>query len=153
MEQHQYFTREGNIYIKKNQTLLHSLLALFLLALMAVILINNPNPGANAVAVLFGLLGVVLGLRMTGKIRIDVDRRILSNQPMFFVSPTEYRFEDFQHFHISRQVFLVTLNATASMILLKNGKERALLVHQTIFVTKPLQRVTAEISHIMGIPE
>jgi hypothetical protein len=153
MQQHQYFTREGNIYIKKNQTLLHSLLALFLVALMAVILFNNPNPGANAVAVLFGLLGVVLCLRMTGKIRIDVDRRILSNQPVFFVSPTEYRFEDFQHFHISRQVFLVTLNATASMILLKNGKERALLVHQTIFVTKPLQRVTAEISGIMGIPE
>ncbi|SEW44773.1 hypothetical protein [Chitinophaga arvensicola] len=153
MEPHQYFTREGNVYVKKNQILLYCLLALLLFGLMAFIFTKNLNAGAKGAAVLFGLLGVILILRMTGKFRIDVDRRVLSNQPVFFVSPTEYSFDDFQHFTISRQTFLITLNASATMVMLKKGKEKHLLVHQSIFLTKPLQRVTEEIAGIMGLPE
>ncbi|WP_143313676.1 hypothetical protein [Chitinophaga ginsengisegetis] len=104
-------------------------------------------------SLLIGVFAVIIALRVTGKLKIDVNARTISVQPVFFISPTEYRFEDFQNFLISKQSFIVTVNATAAMIMDKNGKRKSVMLHQTMFLTKPLQQVTMEIAGIMGLEE
>lgn len=147
-----YYTLEGDVYVKKTQTALYISLAVLLLGLMAIILYKNPNKGANIIAVMFGLLGVVLLLRCKGKFSIDPVNRTIINQPFFFAGPTVYGFDDFQNFLISRQTFIITLNATATMVMNKNGRNKNVQIHQTVFLTKPLQAVTEETADIMGIP-
>jgi len=39
------------------------------------------------------------------------------------------------------------------MIMDKNGKRKSVMLHQTMFLTKPLQQVTTEIAGIMGLEE
>ncbi|MCW3466413.1 hypothetical protein [Chitinophaga nivalis] len=151
MQSFKYFTREGNVYIKKNQTVLYYGLAILLFALMAFVLLSKNNPGAKASSILLGLAGVVLLLRTTGKLRIDATTHTISMQPVFFMRPNEFRFEDFRNFVISRQTFIITMNATATMELEKHGKRKVIFLHQTMFVTKPLQQVTDELATIMGI--
>ncbi|SKD08914.1 hypothetical protein SAMN05660461_4791 [Chitinophaga ginsengisegetis] len=153
MQPLQYFTREGNVYTKKSQTAFFCLLALLLFGLIVFILYNNPTRGGIVSSLLIGVFAVIIALRVTGKLKIDVNARTISVQPVFFISPTEYRFEDFQNFLISKQSFIVTVNATAAMIMDKNGKRKSVMLHQTMFLTKPLQQVTMEIAGIMGLEE
>jgi len=112
MQPLQYFTREGNVYTKKSQTAFFCLLALLLSGLIVFILYNNPTRGGIVSSLLIGVFAVIIALRVTGKLKIDVNARTISVQPVFFISPTEYRFEDFQNFLISKQSFIVTVNAT-----------------------------------------
>ncbi|WP_221887879.1 hypothetical protein [Chitinophaga polysaccharea] len=100
-----------------------------------------------------GVLGIVILLRATARLRIDADARTISVQPAFFMPVTVFRFEDFQHFLVSKQTFIITVNATVAMIILKNGRERSVMLHQTLFLTKPLQKITAEMAAIMEIED
>lgn len=153
MQTFKYFNQEGNTYIKKTQVALYSITSLFLLAIVGFVLYKNPNPGAKWVAIMFGLLGLVLLLRCTAKLTFNTTTRIISIQPSILSKPREFRFEDFQNFLISKQTMLITLNATASMIMEKDGKTRTLLLHQALIYTKPLQKVTDEAALIMGITQ
>jgi isoprenylcysteine carboxyl methyltransferase (ICMT) family protein YpbQ len=153
MQTFKYFNQEGNTYIKKTQVTLYIIISLFLFIVVGFVLYKNPNPGAKWTAILFGLLGVVLLFRCTAKLTFNTTTRIITVQPSILSKPREFRFEDFQNFLISKQTMLITLNATASMIMDKNGKDRTLLLHQAMIYTKPLQQVTDEAARIMGIPQ
>lgn len=153
MQSLQYFTREGNVYTKKNQTAFFCLLALLLAGLVTFMLYNNPARGAKVGSLFIGVLGIVILLRATARLKIDADARTISVQPAFFMPVTVFRFEDFQHFLVSKQTFIITVNATVAMIILKNGRERSVILHQTLFLTKPLQKITAEMAAIMGIED
>lgn len=153
MQSLQYFTREGNVYTKKNQTAFFCLLALLLAALIVFILYNNPARGAKVGSIFIGVLGILILLRVTARLKIDADARTISVQPSFFMPVAVYRFEDFQHFLVSKQTFIITVNATVAMIMNKNGRERSVLLHQTVFLTKPLQKITTEIAAIMGMED
>lgn len=153
MQPLQYFTQEGNVYTKKPQTAFFSLLALLLFALIAFILYKNPTRGGMVSSLLIGVFAIIIALRVTGKIKFDVNTRTISVQPIFFMSSRKYRFEDFQNFLISKQSLIVTVNATVVMIMDKNGRRKSEMLHQTMFLTKPLQQVTAEIAGIMGLED
>lgn len=151
MQQFKYFNQEGNLYIKKTQTALYIVLAALLFLLMTFILYKNPNQGAKWSAIFIGLFGVVLALRATGKLTFNTATRTITAQAFIFSPAREFRFEDFQNFLISKQTLLITINATATMIMNKNGKEKVLMIHQALIYTKPLQQVTEEAAQIMGI--
>jgi hypothetical protein len=108
MQPFQYFTREGNVYTKKSQTALYSLLAFLLFGLIAFILYKKPTRGGKVSSLLISAFAIIIALRATGKLKIDVNARTISSQTIFFLSPTEYLFEEFQNFLISKQTFIVT---------------------------------------------
>ncbi|WP_209857901.1 hypothetical protein [Chitinophaga sp. OAE865] len=116
-------------------------------------LYNNPARGAKVGSLFIGVLGIAVLLRATARLRIDADARTISVQPAFFMPVTVFRFEDFQHFLVSKQTLFFTVNATVALIIHKNGRERSVMLHQTMFLTKPLQKITAETAAIMGIED
>ncbi|ASZ09663.1 hypothetical protein KTO58_27680 [Chitinophaga pendula] len=153
MQSLKYFTQEGNVYTKKPQTVFIITLALFLFLIVALILIKGaPTTSNKVIAGFVAFLGVILFLRTSGKLRISTGDRTLRYQPFFFSGEQVFSFDDFENFLISKQSFLITMNATASIILYKNGKKKMIMLHQSVFVTKPLQVVIEETSKIMGIP-
>jgi hypothetical protein len=154
MESFKYFTQEGNVYIKTPQRKLYYAVAICLLVLAVVIyLYGNKTNGNKVGCAMFTIFGLILLLRASASTRFDVASRTITAQSFFFTAPNVFRFEDFQNFLITKQTLLITVNATAAMIMEKNGKQRNLLLHQTMFFTKPLQRVTDEAAQIMGIAE
>jgi hypothetical protein len=152
MEPYKYFTREGNVYIKTPQRALYCTVALFLLAAAVLAFVYGEKTNGNKMlCAMLGIFGLILLLRASASTRFDVDNRTITAQSFFFTSPRVFHFDDFHNFLISKQTFLITINATASLIVAPKGKERNLLLHQTMFVTKPLQNVIDEASRIMGI--
>ncbi|SEW25053.1 hypothetical protein SAMN05428988_3595 [Chitinophaga sp. YR573] len=152
MESYKYFTREGNVYIKIPQRTLYYIVALFLLAaaILAFVYFEKTN-GNKMLCAMLGIFGLILLLRAGASTRFDIDNRTIIAQSFFFTSPKVFHFDDFHNFLISKQTFLITINATASLIVAPNGKQRNLLLHQTMFVTRPLQNVIDEAAQIMGI--
>lgn len=151
MQSLNYFTQEGNVYTKKPQTVFIVTLALFLFVIVAVILATGSQTGSKVIAGLFAVLGVVLFLRTSGKLRFNTGDRTIRYQPFFFSGEQVYSFDEFDNFLISKQTMIITMNATASLILYKNGKRKTIMLHQSVFVTKPLQAAIEETAGIMGI--
>lgn len=152
MEPFKYFTREGNVYIKKPQKGLYYSIALLLFVFAALAMIyGKDNNATKVIAALLGLFGLILLLRAGAVTKFDTLSRTIAAQNFLFRQPQEFRFEDFQNFLISKQTLGITINATATMIMDKNGKRRNLLLHQTMFITRPLQKVTEEAALIMGL--
>ena len=152
MEPFKYFTREGNVYIKTPQRILFYIVALFLLAAAVLTFIYSEKTNGNKMlSAIPGIFGLILLLRAGASTRFDIDNRTIIAQSFFFMPPRVFHFDDFDSFLISKQTLLVTVNATASLIVAPKGKQRNLLLHQTLFVTKPLQTVIDETSRIMGI--
>jgi hypothetical protein len=152
MEPYKYFTREGNVYIKTPQRTLYYIVALFLLATVVLAFIYGGNTNGNKVlCAMLGIFGLILLLRASASTRFDVDNRTITAQSFFFTAPTVFHFDDFHNFLISKQTFLITINATATLIVVSKGKQRNVLLHQTMFVTRPLQNVIDETARIMGL--
>lgn len=154
MEQFKYFTREGNVYIKTPQRAVYYTVALFLLAIAVLVLIyGEKNNGNKVLSAMVGIFGLILLLRAGATTRFDVSSRTIIAQSFFFTPPKVFHFDDFENFLISKQTLLITVNATAVLILAPKGKQRNLLLHQTMFVTRPLQRVIDETARIMGLAD
>lgn len=147
-----YFTREENMYIKTPQRTLFYIVALFLLATAVLTFIYAEKTNGNKIlSAIPGIFGLILLLRAGATTRFDTSNRTIIAQSFFFITPRVFHFDDFHGFLISKQRLLVTVNATASLIVAPKGKQRHLLLHQTLFVTKPLQTVIDETARIMGI--
>ncbi|NSL86299.1 hypothetical protein ECE50_005640 [Chitinophaga sp. Mgbs1] len=152
MQTLQHYTQTGSVYTKKNQTVFMAVVGILLLVIVALILIyGSKKPATYWMAGLVAVFGIIILLRITGKFTLDTQARTITNQPVFFLPPQVYSFDDFQNFLVSKQTMLITLNATASMILDKKGRQRQVLLHQTVFTTRVLQRVTDETAEIMGL--
>lgn len=154
MQTFKYFTREENIYTKTPQKTVYRITGILLLALaIGILLFSIPTKGSKILCGILAFFGIIILLRATATTRFDTEARTITVQSFFFLPPRVFFFEDFQHFLVNKQTYmgLFTANATATIVMKKNGKKRVLLLHQTMFVTKPLQRVVDETAHIMGI--
>ncbi|SDK55938.1 hypothetical protein SAMN04487898_109130 [Pedobacter sp. ok626] len=152
MKSFKYFTKEGDVYVKIPQRTLYYAFAFFLLACAALAFLYGENTkGSKWLMALMGILGVILLLRAGATTTFDVQNRTIVAQSFFFIKPKVFHFDDFDSFLISKQTFLITLNATATLILAPKGKRLNLLLHQTMFVTRPLQTVIDETAQIMEI--
>lgn len=154
MKSLKYFAQEGNVYVKIPQRGLYYALAFFLLACAVLAFLYGENTaGSKWLMAILVILGVILLLRTSATTSFDVQNRTISAQSFFFMKPKVFHFDDFDSFLISKQTFLITLNATATLILAPKGKRLNLLLHQTMFVTKPLQTVIDETAQIMRIAD
>lgn len=156
MQSFKYFTQEGNVYIKTPPKALYYTLALLILAIALLSFIYGESRNVKLLAGMIGLLGLILLLRTTATSKFDTVARTITAQSMFFLPARVFSFDDFDHFLVNKQSYLglLTINSTASIIIInKNGKKRTLMLHQAMFVTKPLQKVIDEAAQIIGVEQ
>lgn len=153
MKSFKYFTREGDVYIKTPQRVLYYTVAVLLIAVAIWSILYVEGPKGRVTFGLFGLLGLIIFLRGTASSRFNIKDRTITAYSFFFMPPKVFSFDDFDHFLVNKQSYMgfVIINATATIIMKRDGKQRVLLLHQSMFVTRPLQRVIDEVSQIMGI--
>lgn len=153
MQTFNYFDPDGGTYHMKIQKGFYYGLSIVALVCLIATLVYGTGKVAYIGAVFLALTVVMGILRSTGKISFDTVTRQITIQTFFFSSEKIYTFDDFDHFLVIKNTSLfIPLNASAILILNQDGKERRVLLRQSFFVAKPLQRLCDELSVILGLP-
>jgi len=154
MEAFKYFEQEGNTYRLKVQKRLLYTLALGCVAAIIAIAIYSTSKATFFYIAFFAFVGILCLLRTTGVIIFDRQNREIQRKRFFFSSPANYSFDDFDHFLIAKQKsYFITTIVQAIMVMRKDNKTRHILLSQTLFTARPLQKLSEEISIIMGLPQ
>ncbi|SFA46588.1 hypothetical protein SAMN04488511_10613 [Pedobacter suwonensis] len=154
MEAFKYFEQEGNNYNLKVQKGLLFTLAMGCVAAIVAILIYSTSKATFFYVALFAFIGIMCILRTTGAIIFNNQTREIQRKRFFFSAPVNYSFDDFDHFLISKQKsYFITIMVQAIMVMRKDNKTRHILLAQTLFTAKPLQKLSEEVSTIMGLPQ
>ncbi|WP_412467609.1 hypothetical protein [Pedobacter sp. KLB.chiD] len=154
MESFKYLEQEGNTYyLKAQKGLLYSLTFGCVASIVAILIYSTSKATFLYVAIL-AIVGLLCILRTTGIIIFDSLNREIQRKRFFFSKPVNYSFDDFDHFLIAKQKsYFITILVQALMVMRKDNKTRHILLAQTLFTAKPLQRLSDEISTIMGLPQ
>lgn len=154
MQTFKHFEQQGNTYTLKVQKGLFYTIAFFSLAAIIAILIYSTSKATPLYVAFFVFVGLLAILRITAVLTFDNHNRQIARKRFFFSSPAIYNFDDFDHFLISKQKsYFITVSIQAIMVMRKGNKTRHILLAQTLFTAKPLQRLSDEISTIMGLPQ
>ncbi|GGG97951.1 hypothetical protein [Pedobacter zeae] len=154
MQTFNYFEQEGNTYKLKVQKGLFYTITLGCIAAIIAILMYSTSKATFLYVAFFAFVGVLGILRTTGVIAFDNQSREIQRKRFFFSTPVNYSFDDFDHFLISKQKsYFITVSIQAIMVMRKNNKTRHILLAQTLFTAKPLQKLSEEISTIMGLTQ
>ncbi|WP_293305471.1 hypothetical protein [Pedobacter sp. UBA5917] len=154
METFKHFEQEGNTYkLKVQKGFFYTITIGCIAAIIAILLYSNSK--GNVLFIAFFAFVAILGiLRTTAVLTFDNQNREIARKRFYFSSPTHYHFDDFDHFLISKtKSTFITVGVQAIMVMRKGNKTKHLLLGQTVFTAKPLQRLTDEISVIMGLPQ
>lgn len=154
METIKHFEQQGNTYTLKVQKGFFYTITFFSLAAIIAILIYSTGRATPLYVAFFVFVGLLAILRTTAVLTFDNHNRQIQRKHFFFSSPTVYSFDDFDHFLISKQKsYFITVSVQAIMVMRKGNKTKHILLAQTLFTAKPLQRLSDEISAIMGLPQ
>lgn len=154
MQTFKYFEQEGNTYNLKVQKGLLYTLAFGCVAAIVAILIYSTSKATFFYVALFAFIGLMCLLRTTGAITFNSQNREIERKRFFFSAPAYYSFDDFDHFLIAKQKsYFITVSVQAIMVMRKEDKTRHIILAQTLFTAKPLQKLSEEISMIMGLPQ
>ncbi|MBT2564384.1 hypothetical protein J7E50_23490 [Pedobacter sp. ISL-68] len=153
MQTLKHFEQQGNTYTLKVQKGLFYIIAFFSLAAIIAILIYSTSKANPLYIAFFVFVGAMAILRATAVLTFDNHNREIQRKVFFFSSPTSYSFDDFDHFLISKQKsYFITVAIQAILVMNKGNKTKHILLWQSYFTAKPLQRLNEEISEIMGLP-
>ncbi|QNN42863.1 hypothetical protein [Pedobacter roseus] len=154
MQTFKYFEQEGNTYKLKVQKGLFYTITFGCVAAIIAILFYSTSRATFLYVTFFALIGLLGILRTTGVIAFDQHNREIQRKRFFFSTPVSYSFDDFDHFLISKQKsYFITVSIQAIMVMRKGNKTRHILLAQTLFTAKPLQKLSEEISTVMGLPQ
>lgn len=152
---YKYFVQDGNKFQLKSQLIFIGLISgLFIVGgLKFTFFHEEGKEGAMWVGIFMILLGVAAALRLTAKNTIDMDAKQLIVKKNMFAGEVAYHFNDFDGFLVARTVsfFGVTMNATGSMTFIVNGKEKNIMLNQSMFTVKPLNEMINEATDIMQL--
>lgn len=154
MQTLKYFEQEGSVYhLKVQKGFFYTISALGFGAMIAT-LIYGTTRGAYFGAALFAFVGIMGILRSTGKTSFDTQSRKIRRQSFFFSAEITYSFDDFDHFLISKlKSAFITVGVSAVLVMDVNGKTKNILLRQSFFTARPLQRLNDELSSIMGLSD
>ncbi|SHF33400.1 hypothetical protein [Pedobacter caeni] len=154
MQTLKYFEQEGGIYHLKVQKGLFYTISVLGFGAMIATLIYGTTKGAYMGAALLAFIVVMGILRSTGKISFDTQSRKIRKQSFFFSSEITYNFDDFDYFLISKlKSAFITVGVSAVLVMYVNGKTKNILLRQSFFTARPLQRLNDELSSIMGLSD
>lgn len=157
MENYKYFEQDGDKYLLKAQFVFIGFLGgLFLVGgLILAFTIGETDKANRWVGYIMAILGALVLLRLTAKTTIDMESRQVLLKKNLFASEVAYSLDYFETFLVAKtiSVFGITMNATASMVLNIEGKEKLLMLNQSVFSTVPLNNMINEALYIMKIED
>ena len=157
MNNYKYFEQDGDKYHLKAQFVFIAFLGgIFLIGgLLLAFTKGSADKAGMWVGYGMALLGAMVLLRLTAKATIDMQTRQILIKRNLFASEVAYSLDNFETFLVASTVsiFGITMNGTASMILDIDGKEKNLMLNQSIFTVAPLNHMVNEALQIMKIED
>lgn len=157
MENYKYFEQDGDKYLLKAQFVFIGFLGGLFLAggLILAFTIGATDKANRWIGYIMAVLGALVLLRLTAKTTINMESRQVLLKKNLFAPEVAYSLDYFETFLVAKTISLfgITMNATASMVLNINGKEKLLMLNQSVFSTVPLNNMINEALHIMKIED
>ncbi|KIO75136.1 hypothetical protein TH53_22210 [Pedobacter lusitanus] len=157
MNNYKYFEQDGEKYHLKAQFVFLAFLGgIFLIGGLVLAFTIGATDKANRwVGYIMAVLGALVFLRVTAKTTIDMQSRQVLVKRNFLSAEVAYSLDNFETFLVARTVSLfgITMNGTASMILNIGGKEKNLMLNQSVFTVAPLNHMVNEALQIMKIED
>lgn len=151
MNTYQFYKKEGNLYVFKNQPIFSFILAIIMFIVAGISYKNNiPLLGLFLVAV--GAL--IIANFFARKFVIDTQQQTITCKPSVFVASKTYSFQDFTYFQVLAMKYLgfLTTNVFLNIYFDVNGKEQKFMIGQAL-THKSIQKMVNETEDIMGLNE
>lgn len=151
MNTYQFYKKEGNLYVFKNQPIFSFILAIIMFIVAGISYKNNiPLLGLFLVAV--GAL--IIANFFARKFVIDTQQQTITCKPSVFVASKTYSFQDFTHFQVLAMKYFgfLTTNVFLNIYFDVNGKEQKFMIGQAL-THKSIQKMVNETEDIMGLNE
>lgn len=157
MNDYKYFEQDGEKYHLKAQFVFIAFLGgiFFIGGILLALTKGSSDKSVMWIGYAMALLGAMVLLRITAKTTIDMQTRQVLVKRNLFAAEVAYSLDNFETFLVASTVSLfgLTMNGTAIMVLNINGKEKHLMLNQSIFTVAPLNNMVNEALHIMKIEE
>ena len=156
MQTLKYYIQEDGQYRLKNQKLAFIIFGSLIIAGGIALGINYPpeKPANLYIAIILILVGILIFLRSTAKVLLDVNAQYVSLQPFSFSKPKILYFKDFDGFNVLHITQLgIKGTSTVGMLFIVNGKKKEVKLRQTFMTTKSLHKVVKETEQIMGLTD
>jgi hypothetical protein len=157
MDNYKYFEQDGDKYHLKAQFVFITILGgiFFIGGLLLALTKGSADNAVMWVGYGMALLGAMNLLRLTSKATIDMQTRQILIKRHLLTSEVAYSLDNFETFLVASTVsiFGITMNGTASIILDINGKEKNIMLNQSIFTVAPLNHMVNEALQIMKIED
>ncbi|MEG0928541.1 hypothetical protein [Chryseobacterium sp.] len=150
MSSYQFYKKDGNKYIFKNQPVFITVLSILLLA-FAVFIFNNVR--ILSLIIMATVVLIIINF-FTKKFIIDMDRKTITGKHTIFVPAKTYDIKDFTNFNVlaTKYLGLITTNVILSIYFEVDGKEKHLTIGQALS-QKGIQKMVNETEDIMNINE
>ncbi|WP_223606970.1 hypothetical protein [Chryseobacterium sp. OSA05B] len=151
MNTYQFYKRDGNLLIFKNQPVFVAVLAI-LTFIAAGFSYKYKIPLLALFLVAFG--GLMIANFFAKKFVIDPQQQTITCKPSIFVPTKIYYFQDFTHFEVLAMKYLgfITTNVFLNIYFEVNGKEKKFAVGQAL-THKSIQKMVNETEDIMRLNE
>ncbi|MCT2561215.1 hypothetical protein [Chryseobacterium herbae] len=151
MNTYQFYKRDGNLLIFKNQPVFVAVLAT-LTFIAAGFSYKYKIPLLALFLVVFG--GLMIANFFAKKFVIDPQQQTITCKPSIFVPTKIYSFQDFTHFEVLAMKYLgfITTNVFLNIYFEVNGKEKKFSVGQAL-THKSIQKMVNETEDIMRLNE
>ncbi|MBB5634201.1 hypothetical protein HDE68_000086 [Pedobacter cryoconitis] len=157
MNNYKYFEQDGEKYHLKAQFVFIAFLGgIFLLGgLLLAFTKGSADKAVMWIGYAMALLGALVLLRLTTKTTIDMENRQILFKRHFLTSEVAYSLDNFETFVVASTVSLfgITMNGAVNMVLNINGKEKLLMLNQSIFTVAPLNNMVNEALQIMKLED
>lgn len=151
MNTYQFYKKEGNLFIFKNQPMFSSIIVI-LLFIVAGISYKNNFPLLGLFFIAFG--GLIIANFFAKKFVVDPQQKTITCKPSVFVPAKTYSFQDFTNFQVLAMKYLgfITTNVFLNIYFEVNGKEQKFMIGQSL-THKGVQKMVNETEDIMGLNE
>ncbi|AZA79448.1 hypothetical protein EG347_19045 [Chryseobacterium sp. G0186] len=150
MNSYQFYKKDGNKYIFKNQPVFITVLSVLILAL-AIFIFNNVRILS---LIIIAMVVLIIINFFTKKFIIDMDRKTITGKHTIFVPAKTYPIQNFTNFNVlaTKYLGLITTNVILSIYFEVDGKEKHLTIGQAL-TQKGIQKMVNETEDIMNINE
>lgn len=151
MNTHQFYKKDGNLYVFKNQPIFSFILVIILFIVAGICYKNN----IPLLALFLAAVGVlIIANFFAKKFVIDPQQQTITCKPSVFVSAKTYSFQDFNHFQVlaMKHLGFITTNVFLNIYFEMNGKEQKFMIGQAL-TYKGIQKMVNETEDIMGLNE
>ncbi|WP_185286619.1 hypothetical protein [Chryseobacterium indologenes] len=141
----EFYKKDGNVYVFKNQPVFMTVVSIFFLA-VGIITFNSIR--VLSLPMFLVVVFIIINF-FAKKFVIDPDRQTVTGKHSIFVPAQTYSIQDFTNFEvIATKYMFITANVMVSMHFNINGKDKQLTIGQSL-TKKGIQKMVNETEDIM----